>query len=335
MTSRETQKEKQQKKRNLIGALIVIIGALCVTLMVMILSVQYQVTRQLGDASKAAALRSRHYALLLTDGEDSFWSRVCEGADAQAAELDAVVERMATEEIGDTLAKQLYLAIARNVDGIIIRPDGSNEVSELMHEAREKGIPVITVMNEWNGYPYVGVNSYDMGKKYGEHVIKLAENGAQVVMLLPEKQGAANEKKIFFGLMDTLKSTSYRLRSYSVNLEDTFSAELDIQTLLNEENPPDILICPNTNTALSAYRIVVDSNKVGKVKLLVGSVDETILDAIDKGGVDTAITLDAELLGKNCVRIMDELATTGRTGNFTVLELQEINREKREGEATE
>ena len=67
-----------------------------------------------------------------------------------------------------TTGEKLRMAIDAGVDGIILNGDGSPEVEALVKEARQKGIPVVTALNDGAEdirQCFVGVNSYNLGKE--------------------------------------------------------------------------------------------------------------------------------------------------------------------------
>ena len=63
------------------------------------------------------------------------------------------------------------------VDGILVESDESDEMSELIDEAVDRGIPVVTLYGD-NTHSarcsFVGVGSYNLGREYGRQVLKLA-----------------------------------------------------------------------------------------------------------------------------------------------------------------
>src|SRR5699024_55430 len=79
------------------------------------------------------------------------------------------------------------IAIASRVDGIILYTDGDSRISDLIDEAMEQGIPVVTVMNddtESRRVSYVGVNHYQLGNICGEQGVELLKEGENRIMMI-------------------------------------------------------------------------------------------------------------------------------------------------------
>ena len=63
-------------------------------------------------------------------------------------------------------ADYLRIGIASQVDGIILEADGSDEEQELIQEASDADIPVVTVLTDDSSsarISFVGLNSYQLG----------------------------------------------------------------------------------------------------------------------------------------------------------------------------
>ena len=92
---------------------------------------------------------------------------------------DAYVELIAPEHGSSyTKADYLRIGIASQVDGIIVEADGSSEEQELIQEALEQDIPVVTVLTDDSSsarISFVGLNSYQLGNAYTEQILGLLQ----------------------------------------------------------------------------------------------------------------------------------------------------------------
>lgn len=155
---------------------IMLIGSLCLLLFGMLLAIQNYLEHQISEEQEQTVYFDRHYAMLLEENEDPFWTAVYDSAEQMGKEKNACVELIGEgmpSSFG--LAGKLSVVIDSQVDGIIIRPDASDEVNELIEQAKEQGIPVVSVMDDYSGksQAYVGVSSYDVGQAYGKLILDL------------------------------------------------------------------------------------------------------------------------------------------------------------------
>ena len=67
--------------------------------------------------------------------------------------------------------------IRASVDGIIVTGDDEEETVELIDEAVDAGIPVVTILSdciESRRQCFVGSNNYNIGQEYGRQILKHA-----------------------------------------------------------------------------------------------------------------------------------------------------------------
>ena len=72
----------------------------------------------------------------------------------------------------------LRIAIDSSVDGIIVAGDDSSETTELINEAVDQDIPVVTVLSDSMSslrQCFVGISNYSLGEEYGKQAINLLE----------------------------------------------------------------------------------------------------------------------------------------------------------------
>ena len=306
-----------------------LIGSLCLLLFGMLLAIQNYLEHQISEEQEQTVYFDRHYAMLLEENEDPFWTAVYDSAEQMGKEKNACVELIGEgmpSSFG--LAGKLSVVIDSQVDGIIIRPDASDEVNELIEQAKEQGIPVVSVMDDYSGksQAYVGVSSYDVGQAYGKLILDLQQDkDVRKVTILQSAEDSENTiSSVESSLAEVLAETDIVLDTKTITGSDAFSIEEKIQEYVMSENAPDILICMNTVTAIGAYHVVVDCNIVGDVQLLVNYATGEILDAIEKGGIFASVSLDAQRLGSSCIQCLDDLVCDGKTNNYRSIPLKVI-----------
>ncbi len=280
----------------------------------------------------------RHYVLIADDGNSMLWDSIYESAVQEAAATDACLELVQPDDNPEyTQEDCLRIAIASKVDGIILRPDGSREMQELIAEAADAGIPVVMVLEDDSSsrrISFVGLNSYQMGDAYTEQVLGLLKPGRTEIMILADSEG---------GDVDTGLVSSYMARTVeqrkaqdqtvdisvqSVDSSSDFNAEEVVRDIfMDEEGLPDVLICMDEVITECAYQALVDYNEVGNVDIIGFYYSDTILDAVARGTVPATIALDMAEIGRYSVDALDEYLSLGHASSYYSVDLNVITRE--------
>lgn len=282
------------------------------------------------------AVYSYHLALVTESHSDPFWKNVWLAASEEGAAKDAYVEW-----IGSSLAEQyplaslMKMAIAAKVDGILIQPDGSDEINGLIADAIAKGIPVITVMSDASGsgrLGFVGYNSYDLGQLYGKQVRAAAaqtEGDFHAVALFGSDVSENTQNIVYSSLMESFEGTSVTLDVLNIDNSTVFSAEEAIRELVvsapSAEKPaPDILICLNATNTICACQAVVDHNKVGEIQIVGYYDSDEILSAVEKRIILATVAVDANRVGAASVDALMEYMQFSRTSDFTTVDMSVV-----------
>lgn len=297
----------------------------------------------------------RYYVMITEDRKSSFWQSVYQGAYSHGLENNVYVDWM-----GGNLSQEygredlMRIAIASNVDGIIVTADDGEEITSLIDEAAAAGIPVVTLYSDStmsSRCSFVGVGSYNLGREYGkmglyllaniigsqDHMFEYrdSENGVQqvggphtymedavkVAVLVNAYASDVDQNILFSGIQETMeseKSTDIELEFIPISIDDTnaFSVEESIRDIFMEENVPDIIVCMDELSTTCVYQAVVDYNMVGKVNILGYYVSDTIINAIDRSVIYATIVIDTKQMGSYCVDALQEYHDLGYTSQY-------------------
>lgn len=284
---------------------------------------------------------SRHYVMITGKRDADAWDKVYESALKEGKKQGAYVERL-----GYNLAKEydqkelLQIALEASVDGILIPGNEEKETVELINEAVEKNIPVVTMLRDCTGSRrqcFVGINSYNMGQEYGQQILEIMEQDGReevkVVLLADESKMDSSQNLVLLGIRETLEKSlgeecPVTVETVLVDNTRSFNPEESIRDIfLDKDRIPDILICMNAVYTQCAYQAVVDYNKVGTVQILGCYDSDTILDAVAKNIIYSTITLDAEQMGELCVNALQEYLDTGYTNGYRAVDTRLIREE--------
>lgn len=280
---------------------------------------------------------SRHYVMIPEESSSALWQDMYESAKETGAEADAYVELLSDGPVGEyTAASCIEIAIAANVDGIIVKPDGTAKMRDAIDAADAAGIPVVTVLDDDTASSrksFVGINSYQMGTTYGRQVLECIDDETRRITVLLNQQDSGKDL-IFKELKATVQEGlpkelrgQIEIEPMTITAGSTFDAEEVIRDLFNREERPDILVCMNELYSASAYHAMVDYNQVGDVDIIGFYQSDTMLDAVQKGTVPNVITLDIEQMGRSSVEALEEYYSMGYVSNYISVDLDIITRQ--------
>lgn len=307
-----------------------------------------------------------YYMMIAENDNPSFWKSVYEGAYRDGLDQNSYVDLL-NDTFGNGYSKEdmMRIAIASEADGIILAADESDEITALINEAADQGIPVVTLYGDnthSSRCTFVGSGSYDLGREYGRQVLKIIrqkqlpkaqikvvplfdENGVRlmwtetvescpvrITVLVNAHARDSRQSILCSGIQETIeneKNQNLDIELSLVSIDDTnaFSVEESIRDIFMEKDLPDIIICLNELNTACVYQAVVDYNKVGQIHILGYYDSETILKAIDRNVIYATITLDAPQMGKYCVEALNEYNTYGNTSQYVITDIELIDKD--------
>lgn len=308
----------------------------------------------------------KYYMMIAEDNSASFWKSVYEGAYEEGLKQNSYVDLL-NDTFGNNYSKEdmIRIAIASEVDGIIVAADESSEMTDLINEASAQGIPVITLYGDntqSNRCAFVGSGSYDLGREYGRQVLEIVrkkqlpkaqvqviplydENGVRlmwtesvvrcpvkITVLVNAHTQDSGQNILCSGIQETIeneKRKDLEIELSLVSIDDTnaFSVEESIRDIFMEKDQPDIIVCLNELNTTCVYQAVVDYNKVGQIHILGYYDSDTILKAIDRNVIYATVAIDAPQMGKYCVQALTEYNTFGNTSQYFITDIELINKD--------
>ncbi len=283
---------------------------------------------------------SKHYALITGDTDDAFWESVYENAKEAGIKSDVYVEHFGYNlAVRYSKAELLDMAINAKVDGIILEGDEDEETVSLIDKAVEAQIPVVTILTDSSGSTrqcYVGVNSYDIGQKYGEEIVSIIGNhsstGKTVRVMINSDAEDVGQNLILLGIRESLEkkygADAIKVVPVTVDSEDVFAVEEYMrETFLDKKSLPDFLVCLNSITTNQAYQAAVDYNGVGDCYILGYYDSDSILTAVSKGIITRTLSLNTDELGRMAVESLNDYLETGYTNGYMAVSMNMIDRE--------
>ncbi|MCD8022958.1 MAG: substrate-binding domain-containing protein [Lachnospiraceae bacterium] len=287
--------------------------------------------------TSASETYDRHYALIPEQENTVLWQEIYESAKQEAAANNAWLELL-EQDTGNsyTTADYLRILIAAKVDGIILKPDGTEEVRNLIDEAVSEGIPVVTVLEDDSDsqrISYVGLNSYQLADTYTEHALSLLNGESGTIMVLLDSESVNPIQSLAVSQMtryleeQKTEGQEVTVSLYYLDNSSDFDYEEGIRDLFVSDSPlPDILICMDEVLTECAYQALIDYNQVGSTSIIGFYYSDQILEAIDKGVIPVTLAVDTTEVGSFCIDALEEYYTLSHTSSYYSVTLSVITR---------
>ena len=329
--------EKNGKRTICIRGIAVLISIVAISVCIFMFLTYIRGFREVADADSY----DKYYVMITKDSKSSFWQSVYQGAYRRGLEENAYVDLLG-ENLSENYSREdlMRIAISSGVDGIFVESDESGELTELIDEAVDRDIPVVTLYGD-NTHSkrcsFVGVGSYNLGREYGRQVLKIARENTwenrviRVAIVMNAYAMDTGQNIISSGIQDAIEqekteATDFSVSYITVDDTNTFSVEESIRDIFMEERLPDIIICLNELNTTCVYQAVVDYNQVGQISILGYYDSDTIINAIDRNVVNATISIDTEQMGGFCVEALTEYYLLGNTSQYFTADVTLIDK---------
>ena len=312
----------------LMGVMVLIMGA-------SVFFMRYKLSSISKETEQIAQKYEKHYAMITDETEKEFWDSVYKAASLEGEERQIYVERFGSN-LNHSYSKPelVQIAIDAAVDGIILEGDESQELTNVIDLAQERGIPVVTVKNDCSTsqrISFVGISSYNLGRTYGAKLLSLlTEETNKVYVLMDADIADLSQDIVVSGIQDAVNTVSlgefdYVIEGVAIDSQDAFSSEEAIRDIfLDEKNLPDVMICLNSVFTKCAFQAAVDYNKVGKLNIIGYYDSDDILEAVSKNILQSTISIDTESMGKMSVQALQEYEKTGYVSTYMAVDSRMI-----------
>lgn len=293
----------------------------------------------------------KYYVMITDNYKSDFWQAIYKGAVDYAKEEGIFVELLGQNISGEYSCEELMrIAIASRVDGIIVYANESDEMTELINEATDNSIPVVTLYSDntrSSRMSYVGVGSYNIGREYGKQINNIvrekrrdsieSENIGQrspleIAVLVNAGVGDSGQNIIISAIQDSLRQVNitdseYNISTVTIDNANAFSVEESIRDIFLMENVPDVILCLNELDTVCAYQAVVDFNKVGQVNILGYYDSDAIVNAVDRGVLYATVSIDTRQLGEYSVKALNDYYEYGNTSQYYTADITLISQD--------
>lgn len=324
-------------KWNYLTAVAFLALLMLISILVVIIKSYYDLSalRKQYALDQAQTTYRYHLAFISESSSDDFWDSVYESARDAGREADIYVERFGQNlSISYTLEEQLQMAIAANVDAILIAPSGTETITELINTAQEKGIPTGTLYRDQidsNRYNFTGVNSVSLGYEYGKLALSCASDTDSKVMVLFDENETTTERRLLTSGISRALSESrspLQLDNKEITESNSFDAEEDIRRFVKDyHNRIDIIICTTVLQTQYVSQAAIDMNYVGDFKIIGFYQNPTVLEALKNNVISANLVIDARQMGTKAIKNLAEYLEYGYSSDYSQVDAYVIGSE--------
>lgn len=174
-----TEKSKAPKRHfSGLDLLPMVLTAACIVLTVLMAVFVLWFYRGSYQEESTGEVYDRYYMLITQDSKSAFWQSVYRGACERALADNVYVDWLGNDQFQNySVEEQMQVAIASDVDGIIVTAGENEEMTALIDRAVSSGIPVVTLYGDNTQSArcsFVSVGSYNLGREYGRQALQIA-----------------------------------------------------------------------------------------------------------------------------------------------------------------
>lgn len=256
-----------------------------------------------------------HFSLYLPDNRNSFFNEIIKGAQKAAKERHAVVSLHSI----DPSRYELEMASYTGVDGIVVCPYLDDDIARRqLEKIRNNKIPLVLINHNIPSdqpWPYIGINNYNVGRKYGAAVNRIATGPLKLAVVYSDKAPGmfAERELIEIGITDSLSGKLIGPIMGFKTSKNPLDAEELIYKLFRTNPQINTLVFTDSSDTIAAVQVLIDMNLVGRVQIVGFGNDPSIIEYIRKGIIAESIVIKADLIGYEAIKALTELKATGYT----------------------
>ena len=221
------------------------------------------------------------------DPANGFWTSLIDGARLGAEELGAEIEVMGANSEDDVEGQISIIrqSMEKHPDALLIAPGDYSQVSDVLQEVVDRGIPLIlldSVIDRKIAVSEIGTDNYRAGKELGEYAKSLLKEDSEIGIVSHVK-GSSTAMERSNGISDGLGEYAQQVRSI-VYCNSSYEKAYELTVDMMENYPEiDLLVATNEYGAIGAARAITDLGLAGKVKMVGfdSSVEE--IQLLEKG----------------------------------------------------
>ncbi|MGZ9585997.1 substrate-binding domain-containing protein [Paenibacillus marinisediminis] len=251
---------------------------------------------------------SKHVVLIAQELDNPFWRMVEQGAKEAAEQYGMEIDYMGPIRINPSeQTRLLKKAIAAKPDAILVQGIKDQQYIQLINQAIDLGIPVITVdadAPESRRLAYVGTNNKEAGKRMGELVVKDAAGRGSIGVIIGS-EFADNQRLRLEGFRSIISNTpGYEIVAVRSSNISRIQAAQQTEALLNEYAGIQTMV---GFSSLDAAGIVEGMKMTNRTDVSVFGFDdlEVTRQGIANGDMTASVVQQPQVIGSQAVELLN------------------------------
>jgi ribose transport system substrate-binding protein len=251
-----------------------------------------------------------HFALIVPETDSHYWQSFQEGALSFARQNKIALEihRPSFTNIKEQ-ERLLEFVVLSKVDGVITSVPSNEHFPELINQATNWGIPVVTLDSFIDKLPrsifYVGIDAFRLGDMAGT-AINTARNGrGKVAVIIDPLRSEFFYTQFLKGLKSSLKGhPAIDIQMILRSENGSISAEEHTYNIMMKHPEIDTIFCINAKDTIGVTRVVIDLNRVNSTTIIGSGLNPDISRYIDRGVIYGTICTNPFYLGVRSVAVL-------------------------------
>lgn len=328
------------KKKKTWNYLTVISGLVLISLITLIIYIAVEYSRMSAAQKKFEQnlLESsyRYHCAFISDSNNrDFWNAIYDSAKS-AGEASGIFVENFGKNLQDSYSTDelMKMAVAANVDAILLSATGDSSTAELINEAVEKGIAVSTIykddMNS-NRFSFTGINNFRMGMEYGTLAASASpENTSSIMILLDSEEQLPERQLLISGIGEAFSQERADMNLDAMILDNSndFEVEEQVRQFLKENHDTtDIIICTNLTQTQFVSQAAVDLNYVGDFTIIGCYYNTSVLESIKNGVIGGNVVIDTHQMGEKAIASLEEYLQYGYASDYSQVDIYTLDSE--------
>ena len=250
------------------------------------------------------------------------WQRDTDVFVAKMKELDSSAEINLQNANGDieTQRQQIKYLIEKKVDVLIIVCIDSDSLSDVVSDAKNAGIPVISydrLIKDADCDLYISFDNEMVGKLMGQALVDAGLPNKKVIMLSGPTEDN-NVSLVEAGFKSVMKENGVKIVDvYHTPGWKAEEAATYISDHINELDDVDAIMCGNDNIATMVIRTLSEARLAGKIKIVGQDADLEACQRVVEGTQVMTVYKPVEKLAQAAAENAYALATRGELASST------------------
>ncbi|WP_308635214.1 substrate-binding domain-containing protein [Paenibacillus silvisoli] len=296
------------KKLVLLSVIVGSLAALAITIFY-ILTIYQNDLGMTGPETPAVQLHAKRIVLISQEQGSYVMNEIQKGARDAAASQGLSIDFWGVYRSNyEELLKQLDIAIASKIDGIIIEGVDRPEFANMVNKATFKGIPVITINSDAPGSlrkTYVGSDHYEEGVAMGKHIAS-SLHGQGTIGIITNTGSSDTDQLRQKGLREVLGGYAGIKLVYASNAAAKTQATVQTFDILNHNPSVKAFIGLQTDSAKEILQAGHSRSRAADYQVFMFDNAPQTVQLLDSKQIRAGLSQHYEDMGKMSVDLMKQ-----------------------------